>query len=68
MNGGRRIYWLAVSFCGQKTDGSSGLRCILVQAVTESSDYPENIDLARGPKQNFQLDLAFDPQPASFLV
>ena len=40
---------------------------VFVEAVSQSSNYSQNIDLTGGAEQDFELHLAFDPKPPRLL-
>src|SRR5438067_620972 len=43
---------------------TGGLSGILIQAVPQSTDYPQDVNFSGGAEQNFQLHLAFDLKAA----
>ena len=58
------VHRVAVSLGWQKADGFGGEHGVLVQSMTESADYPQDMNLSGGPEHDLQLDLTFNFEPA----
>ena len=58
------IHCVAVPFGRQKANGLGGDHGVLIQAMTESVDYAQDMDLSGGAEHYFELDLTFDFESA----
>src|SRR5260370_41432794 len=66
MDRGGGIHRVTILFGGQKANGLGGDPGVLIESMTESADNPQDMNLSRGSEDDFQLDLAFDFEPAGF--
>jgi hypothetical protein len=64
MDHGGGVHCVAVSFGWQKPNGLSGDDGVLVQAMAESADHPQDVNLSGSAEYDFKLDLAFDFEAA----
>src|ERR1700691_85498 len=62
-----RIGRLPILHCWLELNLFGGLDGVIVETVTKPADHAHDTEFARGPQDNFQEDLALNPQIPSFL-
>jgi hypothetical protein len=60
MDRGGGIYRVAVPFGRKKANGLGGGHGVFIEAMTESADYPQDVNFSRSSEEDLQLDLAFN--------